>query len=271
MAERDRSDQSGSLPGPTAPGPAPTSSSAPPPPASTYAAGWYPDPSGRFEFRWFNGTAWTGDVAADGRRFVDGAPNGPAGGPPNRRGNGIATAALTCGIVSIGLGWIPVVVVVGAVLAVLAVVFGILGLSRSRESGSGRAFAITGIVTGLVGVAASFAGAVFTVITFREVDRYVDPEPSTVEVERCEVLDGSASVAGTIRNDGDIRAGFTVEITIERAGSGVVERTLVIPVDQLDPGEVGRFDAERPVRVDAVECTVAEVTGPLPFGIDPGR
>jgi hypothetical protein len=261
VSEPDRPDPTWSGSGPSAP--------APSSPAS-FPAGWYPDPSARFEYRWFNGTAWTGDVAADGRRFVDGAPTGPAGGPPARRGNGLATAALTCGILAAVLGWIPVVFVLAAVLAVLAIVFGIIGLARSRERGSGRGFAITGIVTGSVGIIASIVGAVFTVITFREVDRYLEPEPSTVELTSCEVVDDRAVVAGTIRNDGDRRAGFTVEVAIERAGSGVVERTVLVPIEELDPGDRRTFETARAVRVDEIDCVVVEVTGPLPFGIDPG-
>lgn len=34
-------------------------------------ADWYPDPSRRFEFRYWNGTDWTEHVARDGRQSVD--------------------------------------------------------------------------------------------------------------------------------------------------------------------------------------------------------
>ncbi len=33
--------------------------------------GWYPDPLGRYDHRWFNGTSWTADVSTDGARHVD--------------------------------------------------------------------------------------------------------------------------------------------------------------------------------------------------------
>lgn len=33
--------------------------------------GWYPDPLGRYDNRWFNGTSWTADVSTDGARRVD--------------------------------------------------------------------------------------------------------------------------------------------------------------------------------------------------------
>lgn len=36
-----------------------------------YAPGWYPDPAGRHESRWFDGTQWTDHVASNGRQQVD--------------------------------------------------------------------------------------------------------------------------------------------------------------------------------------------------------
>ena len=44
----------------------------PPPPAAPQSAGWYPDPAGRFQYRWFDGV-WTDRVAngGDGQTSVD--------------------------------------------------------------------------------------------------------------------------------------------------------------------------------------------------------
>ena len=42
------------------------------------AAGWYPDPTGRFEFRYFDGADWTGSVSRAGEQFVDPPTAGPA-------------------------------------------------------------------------------------------------------------------------------------------------------------------------------------------------
>ena len=38
---------------------------------STQAAGWYNDPYGRFQQRYWNGAAWTHDVATNGVQQVD--------------------------------------------------------------------------------------------------------------------------------------------------------------------------------------------------------
>ena len=37
----------------------------------TVPAAWYKDPSGRFELRYWNGTAWTEHVARGGQQFTD--------------------------------------------------------------------------------------------------------------------------------------------------------------------------------------------------------
>jgi Protein of unknown function (DUF2510) len=42
-----------------------------PAPVVTTPAGWYPDPSGRFEMRYWDGTAWTEHVSRGGQQFTD--------------------------------------------------------------------------------------------------------------------------------------------------------------------------------------------------------
>lgn len=39
--------------------------------APTVPAGWYADPSSRFELRYWNGTEWTEHVARSGQQFTD--------------------------------------------------------------------------------------------------------------------------------------------------------------------------------------------------------
>jgi uncharacterized protein DUF2510 len=55
-----------------APAPEPTPAPAPEPaPVVTTPAGWYPDPSGRYELRYWDGTQWTEHVARQGQQFTD--------------------------------------------------------------------------------------------------------------------------------------------------------------------------------------------------------
>jgi Protein of unknown function (DUF2510) len=45
-----------------------------PPPAVSPPA-WHPDPSGRFQFRWWDGREWTSHVAINGQVMVDTSPD----------------------------------------------------------------------------------------------------------------------------------------------------------------------------------------------------
>ena len=42
------------------------------------APGWHPDPSGRWQLRWWDGAAWTDRVATSGRVGTDPVPGGDA-------------------------------------------------------------------------------------------------------------------------------------------------------------------------------------------------
>jgi hypothetical protein len=61
-------------------------------------SGWFPDPSGRHQQRWYDGTAWTGHVADGGARGDDdplpppSASAGAPGAPPPAPG-----ACAVCG------------------------------------------------------------------------------------------------------------------------------------------------------------------------------
>lgn len=243
-----------------------------------YAAGWYPDPTGRQEYRYHNGTAWTGDVATSGQRYVDPLHGpaasgdaslraGPAGAHRASGGNGIAVAALTCGILAIALGWIPLLFVIGAVLAVLALVFGAVGLRRAARTGRGRGFAIAGIVTGGVGVLAVIVGAIFTVLVWRAVDAYERPVDHLADDPMCEVIGGSVVGEGEIRNVDTTTGSFTVVVEIRRAASGVRLTVTRVRVDDVAPGETRAYDFTRRVEAREVTCVITDVKGPLPFGV----
>ena len=56
----------------TSPAASPTAASAPAPTAEReIPAKWYPDPSKRYEMRYWNGTAWTEHVATGGKQSTD--------------------------------------------------------------------------------------------------------------------------------------------------------------------------------------------------------
>ena len=235
-----------------------------------YPSGWFPDPLGRYDHRWFNGSTWTSDVSMNGQRFVDplGTSPGPGGSGPVAGssigdGNGISTAALVCGLIAVAIAWIPLVVVVGLVLAVLAIVFGGKGVRRSRESGAGRGRAMAGLVAGVVALGLSVVGVVLTVDVFREVIAFVEPGPRFVDEVTCVTDEREATVTGTLTNLDDRERDYVVFVTVD--GS-----TRSTEIDDVAAGStvdwIVRVDGRFPA---AFECDPdVVVNGPFPYGIE---
>ena len=74
---------------------------------------------------------------------------------PQRRGSGLAVAALVCGVLALLSSW---TVIGGILLGIVAVVLGIVALSRVRKGlAAGRGMAIAGIVTGILGAVLAVA------------------------------------------------------------------------------------------------------------------
>ena len=65
--------------------------------------GWYPDPAGRHEYRYWNGWRWTDDVSSHGRQSTDTPPEGPSHVPTVNR----ATEKVVRDVERSGLGTGP--------------------------------------------------------------------------------------------------------------------------------------------------------------------
>ncbi|HUV17858.1 MAG TPA: DUF4190 domain-containing protein, partial [Ilumatobacteraceae bacterium] len=147
--------------------------------------GWYADPLRRFELRYYNGATWTADVSTGGERFVDplGIDVGQHAGQPTRSAatenapTSLATASMVLGIVAVAIAWIPFVVVVGAIAALLALAFGIIAIRRSGPSGAGRSRAVVGVITGASGLLAAGLGTLLTFVVLDVYDSYLNPPP----------------------------------------------------------------------------------------------
>jgi hypothetical protein len=234
-------------------------------------SGWFPDPHGRYEYRYFNGHSWTADVADEGRRLVD-----PYGAAPLRRsdkpasGNGFAVAALTCGLVALVFAWMPVLVVVGIALGVLGVVFGIRGRKRARTAGSGHGMALTGLISGSTALALSIVGIVFTVSFVNELVDFMEPGPYEAEVVSCDVGPGAIDVTAAVTNRSDVRRDYTVYGVVNQP-DGVPD--LVATLTGVAPGATEQATMHRTVRsTSGGDCSVRLVVhGPTPYGLDMDR
>ena len=236
-------------------------------------AAWYPDPFGRYEHRFHNGAAWTADVSTNGVRYVDPLGAGPSTGPPDPhrppKRDGLATASMVLGIVSLCTSWVPVLFVAGAICALLALVFGAVALRRHKAEN--RGFALAGLLSGGCGVLMVGVGVWTTSLVVDEVEDFTNPPPADVEITRCAVEDSRLVVAGTIENRGTRTSDY--RIILDVSGIDRRDRRVVLSVDDVAPGEIARFDT--PVGglglltdADTPSCVLDDVTGPLPFGID---
>lgn len=77
--------------------------------------------------------------------------------------NGMAIAALVCGVLGIIGSFIPIVMYFTAVLAVLGIIFGVLGMKKAKQLGSGNGLAIAGLILGIVGTVFAIVGIICAV------------------------------------------------------------------------------------------------------------
>jgi hypothetical protein len=234
-------------------------------------SGWFPDPHGRYDHRWFNGTSWTADVADEGRRLVDPLGAAPSGfrSPDAAGGNGIATAAITCGLIGVFFAWMPVLVVIGLVLGVLGLVFGIRGVRKARLVGSGRGRALTGAIAGGASIALSVVGIALTVGFVREFRAFIEPGAVEAEVVGCSIDGGVLIIDAVLTNRSDTSREYTL-YGVVRDPRGVDD--LVAEVPEVAPGTATDVELRRLVGDDDQECTARLVVqGPLPYGIEVDR
>lgn len=254
--------------------------------------GWLPDPVGRHEYRYFNGQTWTADVADGGQRFVDplgvlptpagSAPVGHAGsrvGGPFQHsgatppGNGMATAALVCGIGGMLIAWIPFVVVLGIVLGVLGVTLGYQGVKRSSLNGAGRGRATAAIVTGGVALALSAVGIWLSILTISEIADFTSPGLHRSAIAECEVNEGIVTTSGTVTNLSATIQDYTIFTTIlletNDASREAEEFTIPITLDGVEADQTAEWQAIETTRLAYDTCvTSIDVYGPFPFGIE---
>lgn len=237
---------------------------------------WHPDPLRRYELRYHNGRAWTADVAAEGKRYVD--PLGIGATTPSaafsaagatrplvRRTSGLAITSLVLGLCGVVLAWLPFLFVLGAVAGVGAVVFGVVARRHTRPDvpppagRTGRGMANAGLILGPLALGLAVVGLWMTT----ELLELVDPGEYTVEGGEC-AADGSfATLEGTIRNDGFRTRSYLVTVGFESTGSARTRTRDTVTVRDVAAGETERWTARTRWRDDEVSCTIVDVGGSL--------
>lgn len=98
---------------------------------------------------------------------ADNAPTPPPPPPePARRRNGVGTAALVVGVVSLVLAVLVIFAPLAVPLGIIAAVLGGIGMSRaSRGEADNRSHAIAGLVTGLLSIVVAVAIGI-SIVTF---------------------------------------------------------------------------------------------------------
>ncbi len=184
---------------------------------------------------------------------------------------------MVLGIVAICIGWMPFVVILGIIAAVLAIVFGVKGRQRAAANQSdsggtsdGAGFALAGIITGAVALLVCVGGVVFSVSLVNAVDRFENPVEHDASITSC-MLDGDVLTAsGTITNTSNEASTFTVRVFFVRPGTDNAQRQSTVLVGDIDPGETREFKVSRQVGDIDLDCIIGAVRGPLPYGVDPG-
>ncbi len=221
-------------------------------------AGWYPDPVGDHEFRYHNGLDWTGDVADDGVRHVTTVPARSGSRFPRRNDPRSATVAMVFGITAMLLGIVPFVCVIAAVFGVVAIVVG----ARRMRFESARGAATAGIVTGSIGVVLSIGGLWLTTVVLGAVADFENPGPYEIELVSCEQSAAGTRATGWITNLDDRDRSYTISVALnDTVGADAL-------LEDVPAGERREFRAEENLRLDDVDCSIGDVTGPRPFGIE---
>lgn len=250
--------------------------------------GWHPDPGGRYDLRWFDGTQWTEHVVRAGVPAIDPVPGqGPTPLPelapplvpaptvreprPPRQRNGLALAALIVGAIGVVVGLVPIFFFVSGPLGLTAIVLGVVGITSGvRRTGTGRGMAIAGMATGAVAMVLAIAGVIAvgflierTVEVIEEATGPADPTTFDLDQLDCRALPaGTVSYTGAITNLDDRTRNFLVDVDFRAPGSGerLDRGSTVVP--DVDPGERVRFEvvANPPGRPELVECTGIEVS-----------
>lgn len=223
--------------------------------------GWYPDPTGRYEYRWHNGIAWTGDVAVDGRHFVDAL--GGQGVVAQRRGRRTAVGALVISLCSLAVAWLPVLFVLSVAGAIVALVLGGVAMRRASGDAGTRGLAKGSLAVAAAALSLSVVGAFLTVQLGDELAALVEQEPGEYEIviDECS-SDGSLLIArGTVDNLDESERHYDVTVSISDATGAEVARGTTSVLNVAPSGSAEFTFSDTADHEGDVTCDIVAVTG----------
>jgi hypothetical protein len=141
----------------------------PPPPAGADAAGWGATTGSTWDQQPGSSAGPSWQQPSDPGQGWDSQPawQQPGYPPQQPQTNGLAVAALVCGIIALLLSWIPLINFLSIILGVAAVITGIMGIRRANDPRYGqRGLAIGGLATGGVALVVAIAMLAFVVSVF---------------------------------------------------------------------------------------------------------
>lgn len=172
----------------------------------------------------------------------------------------MAVLALVIGIISFVCVW--------GIGGVLAIVFGILGLNRSKAmDGEGRGMSIAGIVLGIVNIIGTIAMVILFTVVLNEAAKSVDEwggkadsSKYTLSVAECTTDSfGYPEMTVRITNLTSSSKSYTLDYVF-RAGGSIVDSGTSLPVT-IPANESVRYDISGSASTTAstIRCEITEV------------
>ncbi|WP_406476964.1 DUF4190 domain-containing protein [Streptomyces platensis] len=155
------------------------------------------------------------------------APQGPTGAPaPQAARNGLGVAALILGIIG-ALSGIPMILFwLAGPLGVLALIFGLVGLSRAKKGqATNKGVAVTGTILGALALVLAVVGVIVTVLA---VNKAVDEVHQQVEQSSGQPKNGSGQSAKDLGPGETAKYNNGVQVSVSKAAPYTVDPNTVV-------------------------------------------
>ncbi|GFE16455.1 hypothetical protein Sgleb_45020 [Streptomyces glebosus] len=155
------------------------------------------------------------------------APQGPNGAPaPQAARNGLGVAALILGIIG-ALSGIPMILFwLAGPLGVLALIFGLVGLSRAKKGqATNKGVAVTGTILGALALVLAVVGVIVTVLA---VNKAVDEVHQQVEQSSGQPKNGSGQSAKDLGPGETAKYNNGVQVSVSKAAPYTVDPNTVV-------------------------------------------